>query len=145
MKDQTLTQIAGVVLLVAWLGFLGFLINGALHDAPDARWTRFLAIQSSFEAVVFAVVGALFGTQVQQKRVTEAKDEAKKAQERAKEVEKTAQERQAEAVRATANGRALAAGVVAEAEHGAKARAANAGEGTGLAPLAEMARRLFPD
>ncbi|MBO3752613.1 hypothetical protein J5X84_41735 [Streptosporangiaceae bacterium NEAU-GS5] len=128
---QATVAIALIVMFIVALIVLGF-----MRDAE--HWDRLVYLLGGFEAVVFAGVGALFGTSVQ--RANAAQKEADEAKARADENEKDAK-----------NGAILAAAVQshAAAQTGVRlgAREEDAGEPEpgSLADLAAYARRLFPD
>lgn len=142
---------AALILIAAWLAFLGVLALNT--DATELTWTRLFSVLTSLEAVVFAAAGALFGTTVQRQRVEDAKQEASDAKKEASE----AKDEAATNAQAAANGRALAESIKARGEaaggagQDASGRRRRAGEGAGAAgaasevdELVAMARRLFP-
>lgn len=143
---------AALILIAAWLAFLGVLALNT--DATELTWTRLFSVLTSLEAVVFAAAGALFGTTVQRQRVEDARQEASDAKKEASE----AKDEAATNAQAAANGRALAESIKARGEaaggggQDASGRRRRSGEGAGaagaaseVAELVAMARRLFPD
>jgi hypothetical protein len=61
--------VVAVMVIAIWLGLLVWL--GVSDDVPEVAWSRLLVVLGSVEAVAFAAAGALFGTTVQQQRVTD--------------------------------------------------------------------------
>jgi hypothetical protein len=87
--------IAAVLALVLWAAFVVVMLFRA-NTASDLLWTRLAFLFASVEAVAFAAGGAMWGASIQRER-------AEKAEQAATENQKDA-----------ANGRALAATLLAE-------------------------------
>jgi len=141
MADKPLDRLTGpalwtgIVVVAAWLIMVIFL---AFHIGDqEVQWSRLVFLLSSIEAVAFAAAGALFGTQIQRQRVTDAKERAEKA-------EKEATSSKDAAVK----GKALAAVVKSEsrsASHG-QGIARMSAEGVPVASASLLlAEELFPD
>jgi hypothetical protein len=127
-----LPMVVAVFAVVVWVAFVVAMLLAS--DASDTTWTRLTFVFASVEAIAFAAAGALFGVTVQRERVQKAEERAETN------------------ARAAANGRALAAVNVADAEAEAGRDPAGQSFGPGGAPEgslgrrhAEVARRLFPD
>ena len=87
MADKPLDRLTGpalwtgIVVVAAWLIMVILL---ALHIGDqEVQWSRLVFLLGSIEAVAFAAAGALFGTQIQRQRVTDAKERADKAEKEA--------------------------------------------------------------
>ncbi len=111
--------VAALIVLAAWLGLLVWLV--AHPGASSEQWARLVAVLGSVEAVAFAAAGALFGTTVQARRVTDARDAADKAEQRATAAESVA-----------AKGKALANATLKRARTRAAAAAGARGVARGI-------------
>ncbi|HEY0778930.1 MAG TPA: hypothetical protein VGD56_13250 [Gemmatirosa sp.] len=139
-----------VFLVGAWVAVLSLLLY-RVDGANDVQWARMIVVLSSIQAAAFAAAGALFGTKIQDQRVSDATGRAKDAEQRANKAQTDA-----------TKGKVLSDAIKA------KAAASNAGaddpggvermrrEGVsdrverpvGTAPdkdLLALAQRLFPD
>ena len=127
-----------IFVVLFWLGMLAWLAWKAF-GATDMQWSRLIALLSSLEAVTFGAAGALFGTQIQRQRVTEAVGRAEKA-------ERDASENKDAAIK----GRALAAAVKADASksersQGHERMSAEADNVTSVSAAQYLAKSFFPD
>ncbi len=123
----------GIGVVIAWFAMIVWLIFH-INDA-EVQWSRLVFLLSSVEAVAFGAAGALFGTQVQRKRVEEAQHRAAKA-----EVE-AASNREA-----ATKGKVLAGAVKAEANaagHGFK-RVSNDESAPEMTTSLALANELLP-
>lgn len=136
--------VAALIVLALWLVLLSWL---AFHTgASELQWARLGSVLGSLQAVAFAAAGALFGTTVQKQLVEEAKDRARKAEDRASQAEKVSTDH----IQAAANGRALAAAVVARSGTRTITDAVQRLDPTEISAettddLVALAKRLFPD
>ena len=126
--------VVAVVVIAVWLGLLVWL--GVSDNVPEVAWSRLLVVLGSVEAVAFAAAGALFGTTVQQQRVTDlaAQRDAAVSRADARETAAINGEKLAVAVRTA---RASKAGPAAEQ------LAANGQPASD--PVLELANLLFPE
>ena len=127
--------VAALVVLVAFAGFVAFLIGQV--SADETEWTRLAWIFASVEAIAFGAAGALFGSSIQRERAEKAEAAA------------------AANAQDAANGRALAEAIKAEAPPeragGTTGGLESLGAGGQREPAAsvaarhaELATRLFP-
>jgi hypothetical protein len=124
---------AALLVLAGFAGFVLYMIQQA--GADEVRWARLGWLFASVEAIAFGAAGALFGASIQRQRAERAEDEARTN------------------VAAAANGRALAAAVVADdpTATGGAARletlgpADRSGAAFVAAEHARLARSLFPE
>src|SRR5262249_51908680 len=131
-----------LVVLVAWLLFLGFL---ARHTgATDTEWARLIAILGSLEAVAFGAAGALFGVTIQRQRVQDAKERADKADERTTEAFKKADANAAAAARGQALASAIKSRATSRSEADQPQRTVSIRERS-EDDIVRLARDLFPD
>lgn len=99
-----------VLVLFSFGIFTLYLIGQA--DAAELKWTRLVYLYGGVEAIVFAAVGAVFGTSVQRRNVEASEERAKEADSEAEAAKSRAQQAESEAMK----GRALRANVLAEYE-----------------------------
>ncbi|WP_344946557.1 hypothetical protein [Sphaerisporangium flaviroseum] len=136
---QAVVAIALIAVFAAVLVVLGFLRG-------DEHWDRLVYLLGGLEAIVFAGVGALFGSTIQRADAAAARKDAAAAKEEAK-----AERQRADVLREkSADGEKLAAAVrmaVAGSEQPGARRGARPEEvqPTQLEALAAYAQRLFPD
>jgi hypothetical protein len=129
-----------IAIIGGFVALLGYMISQL--GAGEVRWTRLAFLYGTVEAVLFAAVGAIFGTRVQRER-------AEHAEARASDAEKRADEHAEDAVK----GRTLAAAAKAEAMTAAPGGAQFSFEATEPVPenvapvarLATLAEQLFPE
>ena len=144
MTDTPKQQLTGIALYVAlfvvlfWLAMLTWLAWKAFV-ADATQWSRLVGLLSSLEAVTFGAAGALFGTQIQRQRVTEAVGRAEKA-------EKESAENKDAAIK----GKALAAAVKAEtiipgASRGHERMSVETAKPDAMTAAQHLAMNLFPD
>src|SRR5579871_1831783 len=125
----------GIVVVAFWLVMIVFLTRHV--GDVEVQWSRLVFLLSSIEAVAFAAAGALFGTQIQRQRVTDAKERADKA-------EKEATTNKDAAVK----GKALAAVVKSEARSAGHGQGITRTSVAGTPPTSaslQLAEELFPD
>jgi hypothetical protein len=140
---------APVVAALALLVLFVIVLMVLYFERDDANWDRLMFLLAGLEAVVFAGVGALFGTTVQRGVVQAARQDASAAKAEAA----TAREEAAESAADATAGRTLYRVVREKADasgaavppggQGARPRAAGPAADTDLAELDRLARALF--
>ncbi|MEO3858321.1 hypothetical protein [Acrocarpospora sp. B8E8] len=137
-----LQAVVAIVLIVVFAAVL--VVLGFLRD--DEHWDRLVYLLGGLEAIVFAGVGALFGSSIQRAGTAAARQDAAEAKEEAK-----SERERAQGLReAATNGANLAAAVQIaaagepDARRGARPEAAAQPSDGRLGDLAAYAQRLFP-